>query len=100
MSVAYATNFIRTLDKWKGDIPDLTDDDWENCIVPHVSNMISARDGFIQLKFLHRAYNTLQRPAAIYPLVIPFCTRCYSSTGTIRYVKVSCVAPKASLVIL
>lgn len=76
MSVAYAPNSIRTLDKWKGDIPDLTDNDWEDCIGPYVTNMISARDRFIQLKFLHSVYYTPQRPATIYPLVRPLCTRC------------------------
>lgn len=51
----------RIFHKWKEDIPNLADDDWEKGIQQYIPFMISARDRYIQLKFLHRAYYTPQR---------------------------------------
>lgn len=41
--------------------------------------MISARDHFIQLKFIHRAYYTPVRLAKMYPGTSPLCNRCSAS---------------------
>lgn len=44
--------------------------------------MIAAKDRFIQLKFLHRAYYTPQRMASIYPQLDPTRPRCRNDVGT------------------
>lgn len=54
----YAHTFNKTIDKWKSDIPDLTIDNWEDCMGFYVTNMISSKDRFIQLTFLHKIYYT------------------------------------------
>lgn len=44
----------RLFNKWKLEVPSLTDDDWEEGIQQYIPLMISARDRYIQLKFLHQ----------------------------------------------
>lgn len=44
--------------------------------------MISARDRFIQIKFLHRAYFSPQCLARIYPDNSPACPKCASEEGS------------------
>lgn len=82
LASTHASTLTKTHDKWKGDIPDLTGGDWEDSVGSYISTMISAKDHFIQLKFLHRANYTLVRLAGIYSDVSPLCSRCQSSTGT------------------
>lgn len=57
---------------------------------PHVSNMISARDRFIQLKFLHQAYYTPCRLAAIYQERSPSCPRCGDPEASFLHMTWSC----------
>lgn len=64
LSASLPTKLTKTFTKWKQDFPSLTGEDWETCVFSYVSNMISARDRFIQLKFLHQAYYTPCRLAA------------------------------------
>lgn len=61
LSMAYTTKLDRRYQKWRVDISDLTEDEWEDCFClgSYVTIMISARNRFIQLKFLHRIYFTL-----------------------------------------
>lgn len=63
MTVAYDSKLTRTLDKWRSDIPTLGDEEWEECVSIFITSMIAAKDRFIQLKFLNRAYYTLHRLA-------------------------------------
>lgn len=76
LSVSLPAKLTKIFLKWKQDIPSLTEGAWEECISSYVSNMISARDRFVQLKFLHRAYYTPSRLAAIYPERSSSCPRC------------------------
>lgn len=57
----------RHFQKWSVNVPSLADDDWEEGVQQYIPLMISARDRYIQLKFLHRAYYTAHRLARIYP---------------------------------
>lgn len=51
---------------WKRDLPALTEEDWSVSLQQYSPLMISARDCFIQLKFLHRMYYTPQRLSVMY----------------------------------
>lgn len=46
----------RLFDLWQSDILELTSDDWEEGIQQYLPLLVSAKDRFIQLKFIHRAY--------------------------------------------
>lgn len=65
LSLAYANTSTHTYQKWATDFTDLDGEEWETCTSHFVMDMISAGDRFLQLKFLHRAYFTQQRLAAI-----------------------------------
>lgn len=69
------TKLTKAFVSWKRDFPSLEEEYWENCVSSYVSNMISTRDRFLQLKFLHWAYCTQRRLAAIYPDKSPACPR-------------------------
>lgn len=73
----------KLFNKWKVDVPSLTDDDWEKGIQQYIPLMISARDRYIQLKFLHRAYYTPQRLARIYPTHSDKCPKCKNAGGNV-----------------
>lgn len=60
---------------WREDIPELIKEYWDDIIITYITNVISAKDRFIQLKFLHRAYYILQKLANIYPTLSRMCTR-------------------------
>lgn len=77
-------------DKWRGDVPDLAPDDWEEGIQQYIPLMISARDRFIQLKFIHRVYYTPQRLARIYPTQTDRCPKCMGELGTFIHVVWEC----------
>lgn len=51
---------------WKADIPSLTEEEWDLALQQYIATVVSAKDRFIQLKFIHRAYYTPQRLAKIY----------------------------------
>lgn len=75
---------------WQKDIPDLTDDDWEEGIQQYLPLMISARDRYTQLKFLHRAYYSPARLARINPGRSAVCTRCGADGADFIHVVWSC----------
>lgn len=52
--------------------------------------MIAAKDRFIQLKFLHRAYHTPQRLARIYPQRDQLWPRCRQDVGSFCHMVWSC----------
>lgn len=52
--------------------------------------MISVRDRFTQLKFIHRAYYSLERLARMYPARSSFCPKCTSEMGSFIHVIWSC----------
>lgn len=56
ISASIPTKLTKLYARWKRDLPSLEEEDWETCVTSYVSIMISARDRFLQLKFLHRAY--------------------------------------------
>lgn len=56
----------------------------------YIPTVISARDGFIQLKFIHRAYYTPQRLAWIYPAHSEMCPKCQQAVGTYYHVIWDC----------
>lgn len=76
LSLAFSSKLTQAFLIWQQDIPTLTEEDWEDCVSSYNTTMISARDRFVQLKFLHRAYYTPQRLVAIYadgPSSCPCC---------------------------
>lgn len=76
--------------RWQTHVPSLAGDDWEEGIQQYLSLMISARDRFTQLKFLHRAYYTPERLAKIYPAHSPLCPKCSTEVGSFIHVTWSC----------
>lgn len=51
--------------KWKTDFPALEDVDWVEGIQQYIPLMISAKERYIQLKFIHRAYYTPQEALSL-----------------------------------
>lgn len=84
------TGGTKLYDKWKADLPALAADDWEEGIQQYIPLMVSARDRYIQLKFLHRAYYTPQRLSRIYPTQSDRCPKCKGELGTFIHVVWSC----------
>lgn len=56
--------------------------------------IISTRDRWIQLKFLHRMYYSPQRHSTIYPLLDPTCPKCRMDVGTFIHMVWSCCTLK------
>lgn len=75
---------------WQGDIPSLVDDNWEEGIQQYLPLVISARDRFVQLKILHRAYFSPQRLAKIYRDSNSLCPKCTSEEGSFFHVVWAC----------
>lgn len=75
---------------WQADIPTLADDDWEEGIQQYLSLVISTRDRFTQIKFLHGAYFSPKCQARIYPDRSSICLKCASEEGTFFHVVWSC----------
>lgn len=50
-----------------------------------VALMISTKDRFIQLKFIHRAYYMPQRLSVIYPTANAICLRCRGEVGNFMH---------------
>lgn len=48
-----ASNTLRLFGVWQGDIPALTEEDWTEGLQQCIPLIISAKDRFVQLKFLH-----------------------------------------------
>lgn len=82
LTAAYDIKPTRFLDKWKKDIPALDDEVLEDCVATFIPSMIAAKDRFIQLKFIHRAYYTPQRLARFFPHRNPLCPRCRLEEGS------------------
>lgn len=80
----------RLFSRWQTDIPTLADDDWEEGIKQYLPLMISARDRFTKLRFLHRVYYSPERLAKIYPDRSVICPKCNSETGSFFHVIWSC----------
>lgn len=78
------------LSAWQSDIPALADDDWEDGIQQYISLMISSREKFTQVTFLHRVYYSPERLSRIYPNRRPACHRCNTEEGSFFHVVWSC----------
>lgn len=76
----------RLFSKWQTDVPALADDDWEEGIQKCLPLMISGRDRFTQLKFIHRAYYTPEQLAKMYPTKSPICPKCNLEVGSFIHV--------------
>lgn len=68
--------------RWQSDIPNLESEDWDEGVQQYIPLMISARDRYIQLKFLHKVYYTPQKLARIYPTQSDRCPKCRNELGT------------------
>lgn len=79
----------RTFGKWQVDTPGLTEEDWEGCLSSFVTNLISARDRFLQVKFLHRVYFTPKR-ITMNPAVPVSCPRCGTQAASFFHIVWSC----------
>lgn len=78
------------LTTWQHDIPDLTEDDWEEGVQQYLTLTISSKDRFSQLKFLHRAYYSPSRLAKIYTDRTATCPRCGSDDADFYHTVWSC----------
>lgn len=87
LSLAYDTRSTHIFQHLWWDVPELTEESWEDCVSTYVT---SAKDRFIQLTFLHRVHYTPQRLASIYPQSDRNCARCAVSTGTFIHMVWSC----------
>lgn len=77
--------------KCKTDLPVLEDDDWEEGILQYIPLMISAKERYIQLKFIHRAYYTPPEALEkIYPTQSDRCPKCTMELGTFLHVVWAC----------
>lgn len=90
LNVACDTKLTRSLDRWRMDIPTLDEEKWEECVTTFIPSMIAAKDRFIQLKLLHRAYYMPQRLSHIYSQLDPKCTRCGLEVGSFWHMVWSC----------
>lgn len=75
---------------WQKDIPELADNDWEEGIQQYLPLLIFARDRFIQLKFLHRAYYSPACLARKYPDRTANCPKCSLENADFFYLVWSC----------
>lgn len=75
---------------WQRDIPTLTEEDRSEGLQQCITLMISARDHFVQLKFLHRVYYTPSRLSRIYPGVRDIFPKCRQSVGTFIHMVWEC----------
>ena len=71
----------RAFSAWQRDLPALTSEDWSEGLQQYIPLMISAKERFIQLKFIHRVYYTPQRLAVIYHTSEDKCPRCGREVG-------------------
>lgn len=90
ITAARPTKLGKLFLKWKEDLPSLEEEEWETCLSSYVSSLISARDRFLQLKFLHRAYYTPRKLAVIYPDRSPACPRCGDLDASFLHMTWSC----------
>lgn len=90
LSIAPTNKLDRTFAKWQVDIPDLTEEEWEDCLSSFVTNMISAWNRFLQIKFLHRAYFTPKRLMVMNPAVPVSCPRCSTQAASFLHMVWSC----------
>lgn len=60
----------------------VTDGDWEEGLQPYLPLMISTRNRFIKLKFLHWAYCSPVRLSRFYTSREAICPKCSTDTGT------------------
>lgn len=65
---------------WRGDIPSLDREDWEDSLEQDPKLVISSRD--ILIKFLHQAYFTPERLKRMFPERDPICSRCKLQPGS------------------
>lgn len=65
-----------TLNKWKADIPELTEDIWQDILPLQVPSVVSSRDRVIQTKLLYRAYFTPSLLFKLKKLPSAMCSRC------------------------
>lgn len=52
LSLAHMTSLTNVYNKWKVDVPELTEEEWEEAVTDYINKMISAKDRFILIKFL------------------------------------------------
>lgn len=52
----FVSPLTKLFSKWQANILDLTEEDWDTCVAHYVISMVSARDRFMQVQFLHSAY--------------------------------------------
>lgn len=85
-----AGSTTRLFEAWQRDIPALTEEDWTEGLQQCIPLMISARDRFVQLKFIHRVYYTPARLSRIYSEVTDTCPKCRQSVGTFIHMVWEC----------
>lgn len=81
---------FRLFNVWQQNVPALTEEDWTEGLQQCIPLMISARDRFVQLKFLHRVYYTPHRQSIIYTGMGDTCPKCRQSVGTFIHMVWSC----------
>ncbi|XP_072012556.1 peroxisomal membrane protein PEX14 isoform X1 [Engystomops pustulosus] len=82
--------FDRARERWRQDIPDLSDDDWREVELSYFTSVVSARDFLIQSKFLHRVYFTPARLFRMGAMPNDLCFRCQAEVGSFLHCVWSC----------
>lgn len=89
LSLAPTDKLERTFGKWQVDIPCLTED-WKGCLSSYVTNMISARDCFLQVQFVHRAHFPPENINNHEPRIPVSCPRCGPQAASFLHMVLSC----------
>lgn len=79
-----------TLNKWKADIPELTEGIWQDILPLQVPSVISSRDRVIQTKLLYRAYFTPSLLFKLKKLPSAMCSRCSIMEATFFHLMWEC----------
>lgn len=77
---------LKLWERWHANFPSLSKDEWENCLLQFAPPLISLRDQFLQLKFVHRVHYTPQWLATIYPNRSDTCLCCDLKTDSYLHV--------------
>lgn len=76
--------------KWRADIPELTEDIWQEVLPLQVPSVISSRDKVIQTKLLYRSYFTPSLLFKLNRLPSALCSRCGMADGTFFHLMWEC----------
>lgn len=89
----FTRRLIFTESRWCADIPELTEEVWQEILPLQVPTVISSRTKVIQTKFLYRSYYTSSLLFRSVPSAV--CSRCSLADGTFYYMVWKCTPIRA-----